>query len=70
MRPISVRRWSPAGAANEGRPQFAASRMEVHHEVAEGNEAMEKRERQEGITPGQASQYTTLATLAAETSRV
>src|SRR5271157_6652797 len=63
MRPISVRRWSPAGAANEGQPQFAASRVGVGplhtiDEVAEGNEAMEKRERQEGITPGQAKGQT------------
>src|SRR5271166_3481539 len=47
------------GAASEGQPQFAASRMGVGplhtiDEVAEGNEAMEKRERQEGITTGQA----------------
>src|SRR5208283_4885865 len=51
MRPISVHRRSPVGAANEGQPQFAASRMGVGplhtiDEVAEGNEAMEKRERQ------------------------
>jgi hypothetical protein len=47
------------GATNEGQPQFAASRMGVGplhiiDEVAEGNEVMEKRERQEGIAPGQA----------------
>src|ERR1700692_3251645 len=51
------------GAANEGQPQFAASRMGVGplhiiDEVAEGNEVMEKRERQEGITPGQAKGQT------------
>src|SRR5260370_27119921 len=58
MRPISVHRRSPGGAANEGQPQFAASRMGVGplhtiDEVAEGNEAMEKRERQERNTTGQ-----------------
>ena len=63
MRPISVHRRSPAGAANEGQPQFAASRMGVGplhtiDEVTEGNEVMEKRERQEGITPGQAKGQT------------
>ena len=47
------------GAANEGQPQDAAPRMGVRPlhsigEVAEGNEAMEKRERQEGITMEQA----------------
>src|SRR5260221_6526756 len=50
---------SPVGAANEGQPQDAAPRMGVgplHSigEVAEGNEAMERRERQEGITTEQA----------------
>ena len=50
---------SPVGAANEGQPQDAASRMGVgplHSigEVAEGNEVMERRERQEGITTEQA----------------
>src|SRR2546421_12866045 len=47
--------WLPSGAANEGQPQDAASWMGVGplhsiDEVAEGNEVMEKRERQEGIT--------------------
>ena len=51
------------GVASQGQPQFAASRMGVGplhtiDEVAEGNEAMEKRERQEGITPGQAKGQT------------
>src|ERR1700694_4189065 len=51
------------GATNEGQPQFAASRMGVGplhiiDEVTEGNEVMEKRERQEGITPGQAKGQT------------
>src|SRR5215472_2386156 len=51
--------WSPSGAANEGQPQDAASWMGVGplhsiDEVAEGNEVMEKRERQEGITTEQA----------------
>src|SRR6202165_3378900 len=55
--------WSPMGATNEGQPQFAASRMGVGplhiiDEVTEGNEVMEKRERQEGITPGQAKGQT------------
>src|SRR5271163_4974992 len=55
--------WLPSGAANEGQPQDAASQMGVGplhsiDEVAEGNEAMEKRERQEGITPGQAKGQT------------
>jgi hypothetical protein len=50
---------SPAGAANEGQPQDAASRMGVGplhsiEEVAEGHEVMEKRGRQEGITTEQA----------------
>src|SRR5258707_13878675 len=49
---------SPVGAANEGQPQDAAPRMGVgplHSigEVAEGNEAMERREVQEGITTTQ-----------------
>ena len=51
------------GATNEGQPQFAASRMGVGplhiiDEVTEGNEVMEKRERQEGITPVQAKGQT------------
>ena len=51
--------WLPSGAANEGQPQNAASWMGVGplhsiDEVAEGNEVMEKRERQEGITTEQA----------------
>src|SRR5438876_10313348 len=51
------------GATNEGQPQFAASRMGVGplhiiDEVSEGNEVMEKRERQEGITSGQAKGQT------------
>src|SRR6266850_8247050 len=51
------------GATNEGQPQFAASRMGVGplhiiDEVTEGNEVMEKRERQEGITSGQAKGQT------------
>ena len=51
------------GATNEGQPQFAASRMGVGplhiiDEVTEGNEVMEKRERQEGITPRQAKGQT------------
>jgi hypothetical protein len=51
------------GATNEGQPQFAASRMGVGplhiiNEVTEGNEVMEKRERQEGITPRQAKGQT------------
>src|SRR5256885_16882043 len=51
--------WLPSGAANEGQPQDAASWMGVGplhsiDEVAEGNEGMEKRERQEGITREQA----------------
>src|SRR5437660_9474638 len=51
--------WLPSGAANEGQPQDAASWMGVGplhsiDEVAEGNEVMEKRERQEGITTEQA----------------
>ena len=63
MRPIRVHRRSPVGAASEGQPQFAAPRMGVGplhtiDEVAEGNEAMEKRERQEGITLGQAKGQT------------
>ncbi len=63
MRPISVHRWFPVGAANEGQPQFVASLMGVGllhtiDEVAEGNEAMERRERQEGITTGQAKGQT------------
>ena len=57
MRPISG--WSPLGAATEGQPQVAASRMGVGplhsiDEVAEGDEVMEKRGRQEGITTEQA----------------
>jgi len=57
MRPISG--GSPLGAATEGQPQVAASRMGVGplhsiDEVAEGDEVMEKRERQEGITTEQA----------------
>jgi hypothetical protein len=72
MRPISVHQRSTVGAANEGQPQFAASRMGVGplhsiDEVAEGNEALEKRERQEGITPGAGEgPDTALAILAAE----
>ena len=64
--------WLPSGAANEGQPQDAASWMGVGplhsiDEVAEGNEVMEKRERQEGITTEQAKEPdTALATLAAE----
>src|SRR3954447_19793442 len=75
MRPISVQRRGPArgggrggttgrrlarlGAAIEGQPQVAASRMGVGplqsiDEVAEGDEVMEKRGRQEGITTEQA----------------
>src|SRR5271155_3111392 len=55
--------WLPPGAANEGQPQDAASRMGVgplHSigEVAEGNEVMERRERQEGITTEQAKGQT------------
>jgi hypothetical protein len=55
MRPISG--GSPLGAA--GQPQVAASRMGVGplhsiDEVAEGDEVMEKRGRQEGITTEQA----------------
>src|SRR6516225_766913 len=51
------------GATNEGQPQFAVSRMGVGplhiiDEVTEGNEVMEKRERQEGITPRQAKGQT------------
>src|SRR5256714_1584528 len=51
--------WLPSGAANEGQPQDAASWMGVGplhsiDEVTEGNEVMEKRERQEGITTEQA----------------
>jgi len=51
--------WLPSGAANEGQPKDAASWMGVGplhsiDEVAEGNEVMEKRERQEGITTEQA----------------
>src|SRR5689334_2927222 len=51
--------WLPSGAANEGQPQDAASWMGVGplhsiDEVAEGNEVMEKRGRQEGITTEQA----------------
>ena len=51
------------GAANEGQPQDVAPRMGVgplHSigEVAEGNEAMEKRERQERITMEQAKGQT------------
>ena len=51
--------WLPSGAANEGQPQDAASWVGVGllhsiDEVAEGNEVMEKRERQEGITTEQA----------------
>src|SRR5258706_7727720 len=46
------------GATNEGQPQFAAWGMgvgplHIMDEVTEGNEVMEKRERQEGITSGQ-----------------
>src|SRR5260370_4197518 len=59
MRPISVHRRSPGGAANEGQPQFAASRMGVGplhtiHEVAEGNQAIGQREPQAGMTTGHA----------------
>src|SRR5437588_11096049 len=55
--------WFPSGAANEGQPQDAASWMGVGplhiiDEVTEGNEVMEKRERQEGITSGQAKGQT------------
>ena len=69
--PSAATGWSPVGAANEGQPQLAAPRMGVgplHSigEVAEGNEAMERRERQEGITMEQAKGRTALATLAAE----
>jgi uncharacterized protein YcbK (DUF882 family) len=51
------------GATNEGQPQFAASRMGVGplhiiDEVTEGNVVMEKRERQEGNTSGQAKGQT------------
>src|SRR5437016_13322893 len=51
------------GATNEAQPQFAASQMGVGplhiiDEVTEGNEVMEKRERQEGITSGQAKGQT------------
>src|SRR3954449_3695296 len=57
MRPISG--GSPLGAATEGQPQVAASRMGVGplhsiDKVAEGDEVMEKRGRQEGITTEQA----------------
>ena len=57
--PSAATGWSPVGAANEGQPQVAVPRMGVgplHSigEVAEGNEAMEKRGRQEGITMEQA----------------
>ena len=57
--PSTATGWSPVGAANEGQPQDAAPRMGVRPlysigEVAEGNEAMERRERQEGITMEQA----------------
>ena len=53
----------PVGAATEGQPQVAAPRMGVRPlhsigEVAEGNEAMEKRGRQEGITMEQAKGQT------------
>src|SRR6516162_11029671 len=49
--PSAATGWSPVGAANEGQPQDAAPRMGVRPlysigEVAEGNEAMERRERQ------------------------
>ena len=45
--------WSPTGAANEGQPQDAVSRMGVGpphtiEEVTEGDEVMEKRGRQDG----------------------
>ena len=51
------------GAALEGQPQDAAPRMGVRplhsiDEVAEGNEVMEKRGRQEGITMEQAKGQT------------
>ena len=51
--------WSPTGAANEGQPQDAVSRMGVGpphtiEEVTEGDEVMEKRGRQDGITTEQA----------------
>src|SRR5215471_18304335 len=57
--PSAATGWSPVGTANEGQPQVAAPRMGVRPlhsigEVAEGNEAMERRERQEGITMEQA----------------
>jgi hypothetical protein len=65
MRPISIRRLVTAGGGergtttNGGQPKDAASRMGVGplhsiDEVAEGNEVMEKRERQDGITTEQA----------------
>ena len=61
--PSAATGWSPVGAANEGQPQDAAPRMGVRPlhsigEVAEGNEAMEKRGRQEGITMEQAKGQT------------
>jgi hypothetical protein len=51
------------GAANEGQPQDAAPRigvgpLHIIGEVAEGNEAIEKRGRQEGITLEQAKGQT------------
>src|ERR1019366_3906956 len=56
------------GATNEGQPRFAASRMGVGplhiiDEVTEGNEVMEKRERQEGITSGQGKGQTQFTAL-------
>src|SRR5215471_10320345 len=61
--PSAAAGWSPVGAANEGQPQDVAPRMGVGPlhtigEVAEGNEAMEKRERQERITMEQAKGQT------------
>src|SRR5260370_42702261 len=63
MRPISVHRRSPVGAGKQGQPQFAASRvgggpLHTIDESAEGNEAMEKRERQERINSRQGGRQT------------
>src|SRR5215831_12425953 len=66
---------SPMGVATEGQPQVAAPRMGVRPlhsigEVAEGNEVMEKRGRQEGITLEQAKGQTSAGNPCCRTSGV
>ena len=56
MRPISVHRWSPVGAANEGQPQFAASRMGVGPQGNHGSEKRCRRAIDEHLTWARAQQ--------------